>query len=510
MNLAPVETTKSDEDVAMQPTDTDAASHVAGNMMPSSDQIPQLLRRLTLLSNASSEKLLGTRKATLPCFALPQLHNRDFIHRPDVFAAIDKHLLAEPYQTRTSVEPALFALCGMGGIGKTSIAIEYALARQSKFSAVFWLEAAGFSQLASDFGRISTQLGLEEVDSATNLETSIEIAKAWFTKTQPDSEGGKKTWLLIFDNADNLDLITSYLPTAGDGSILVTSRDPFAKEQFFVMNSSGLDVDFFTTNESVTLLDSLLLRDGKDQSKDEKGASEELAHNFGGLPLALTQMAGIIRRRHLSVRDFVDLYTNDARYAEVNDVTNAVQARNYRYTLATMYSFEDLSAKAKRLLDLMAFLSPDRIREDIFVNKNPILDAATKTYSAAEFEEARYELLNSSLIRRNIPKKELWVHRIVQANTRLQLTEVERFQVFQDAVDLLMRVWPKYDPVSPITGRWPLCEDLLPHLERFNQLYVEYQSVWSTMSISTQFPVLLNEAAAYEIRFAFFNCKLTE
>lgn len=82
----------------------------------------------------------------------------------------------------------------------------------------------------------------------------------------------------------------------------------------------------------------------------------------------MTQMAGFIRKRHLSIREFVDLYATDARYAEIHDAGNPVQEHRYGYTLATAYNFLGLSTHATRLLQLLAFMNPDRIQEYIFVS----------------------------------------------------------------------------------------------------------------------------------------------
>lgn len=117
----------------------------------------------------------------------------------------------------------------MGGIGKTDLAIQYAYSRRSEFSAIFWLEAGGTSQLASSFGRIAAQLGLKTSEEARDLDTSKELVKAWLSKpkrtTEIDGQIENDSWLLIFDNADNLDNISDYLPWRGNGSILLTSRD---------------------------------------------------------------------------------------------------------------------------------------------------------------------------------------------------------------------------------------------------------------------------------------------
>lgn len=89
------------------------------------------------------------------------LPNSDFTGRNDTLDLIDKYLLPKAASDSDIVRnPRTFALCGMGGLVKTDIAIHYAYSRRREFGAVFWLEAGGVSQLASDFGRIPSQLGI--------------------------------------------------------------------------------------------------------------------------------------------------------------------------------------------------------------------------------------------------------------------------------------------------------------------------------------------------------------
>ncbi|KAI1411461.1 tetratricopeptide repeat domain-containing protein [Hypoxylon sp. FL1857] len=495
LNLAPVEPLER-EDVK----EPHSSSKGKGKALARKDSYQTSLRlplRLHLISNTSTDRLLDTRKAQLPCFMLPQYPNPDFVGRKDAFEAMDKHLLPRKVPSSGATQSTrLFALCGMGGIGKTDLAVEYAFSRRDHFQAIFWLEAGGVSQLASDFGRITTHLGLESADEAKDLESSIEIAKAWLTKPRSDSDGENESWLLIFDNADNLDVITDYIPYNGNGSVLVTSRDPFAKEHFF-SNGTGIDLEPLSTAESAGLLRKLAKTNEDGQNQDEEDASMTLANQLDGLPLAMTQMAGFIRRRRISIREFVDLYATDAQYAKIHNVAHPVQEHRYGYTLATTFNFEGMGPDATRLVQLISFMNPDRIREDIFVNPQPVNKRNADTWTASTFEDARYELLTSSIIKRNINKKELWIHRVVQAEVRTRIDEGRRYHTFQAAVRLMAEIWPPGDLCSQASQRWKLCEDLLPHLERFYQLYIEYSESWDQFHMDPTFPTLLNEAAVY-------------
>ncbi|KAK8139282.1 hypothetical protein PG984_002662 [Apiospora sp. TS-2023a] len=452
-------------------------------------------------SASTRKRVLEAKKAQLPCFHLSQhVRNPDFVGRQDVLREIDKHLLPRTLPESGNAQSSrLFAICGMGGIGKTDLAVEYALSRMNKFGAVFWLEAGGVSQLASDFGRIPTHLGLETLEEALDLETSIATAKAWLT--MPRSNDGEyatgqenDSWLLIFDNADNLDIITEYVPYNGNGSVLVTSRDPYAKAHFF-SDGAGIDLEPLPTMEAATLLMRLINQNRQDETEDEQEATRTVAKYLDGLPLAMTQMAGFIRRRHISAREFVNLYATDARYAEVHNISNPAQNQRYRRTLGTTFNFDGLGLDATKLLRMLAFLNPDRMQEYIFVNSKLHHESGIDLLTPSEFDDARFRLIASSIIKRNIYHKVLSTHRVVQAEIRTRMTEIDRYETFKQSVFRLAQVWPPGNLSSQTRKRWDQCEKLLPHIERFYQLYTEYSTAWRSFDVIPGFPSLLNEAA---------------
>ena len=166
-----------------------------------------------------------------------------------------------------------------------------------------------------------------------------------------------------------------------------------------------------TVKESTTLLKKLVTRTESLEGNGEDRVFEVLATHLDGLPLWITQNAGFIRRRHLSIQEFVDIYATDARYAEIHNVSNPTQGKRYGSTLATTFNFEGFSGEATRLLQILAFLNPDRIQEDLFVRfGTPKFFLVDECWTASKYEKARYELLGSAFIKRNIAKRELWIH----------------------------------------------------------------------------------------------------
>ncbi|KAK1961468.1 tetratricopeptide repeat domain-containing protein [Colletotrichum sublineola] len=467
------------------------------NDKPAPSTSLELPLRLQSLSDAKGGHLANTKSCSLPCFMVSPYRNYDFVGRQDTLELMDKHLLPRSMPEGGKEQTTrLFALCGMGGIGKTDLAVEYAHSRREKYGAIFWVEAGGISQLASEFARIATALGLQSPEDADSLESSIEIAKAWLEAPRSTKPGTNDNWLLIFDNADNIDILTHYMPYNANGSVLLTSRDPFAKEHFF-NNESGIDMEPLAVAESADLLQRLIAKPNTTESSDEKEAAIELAGYLDNLPLAMTQMAGFIRRRHLLIREFVNLFANNARYGEIHGIGNPMQQRRYGNTLATAFNFDTLTPQAKNLVQILSFLNPDRVQEYIFVHSSQ-RNEMSLAWKASDFENARFDLISCSLVKRTIDRKSLWLHRVIQAEVRTRMdTERDCYKAFMDAVTLLYEVWPPGDACSQKVQRWSVCEELLPHLERLYQMYIENSANWRAFGVDIIFPTLLNEGAVY-------------
>ena len=107
------------------------------------------------------------------------------------------------------------AISGLGGIGKSQIAIEYAFRYREAYSFVAWVRAASREALITDFVSLA---GLLHLPEANEQDQNMVVAalKRWLVSHQG--------WLLILDNADDLELAVEFLPSGGNGHILLTTR----------------------------------------------------------------------------------------------------------------------------------------------------------------------------------------------------------------------------------------------------------------------------------------------
>lgn len=413
---------------------------------------------------------VAKKNPRLPCFSM-KAHKRQpgFFGRQDTLDLIDAHLLPRNMRNVTFAEASLrsYALCGMGGIGKTQIAVEYAYSRRSKFDAIFFLTADGKTVLAEEFARIAVQLGLEAQTEAKDLTVSCEIVKGWLSNPvrsydHPQTEDDEASWLLIFDNVDDLDVLEEYWPTTGSGAVLITSRDSLAKNQIYTANN-GIDLQVFSAPDAVQFLSTLNRRSL--QPGQEKYMAE-VADKLGGLPLLITQMAGVMTRLRLSYSEFIDLY-NSSGIDEISTTGSKVSNPQQVYSISHKLGFDGLSPMSFELLTLIAVLDPDRIPEAILTAACDETTLENFPKTLPQYYEARAQLLQTSLVNQNPDTGDVWVHRIVQEVARGKLAQKQIIAIFNLAVRAVSKIWPFTTLEARFqTARYKQCVLLFPSIVR--------------------------------------------
>ena len=457
------------------------------------------------------------RTLNLPCFLLgTHPANDDFCGREDILEQIAAELLPSK-TTVTTLDTGLrqYALCGFGGIGKTEIAREFARRHKSTFDAVFWLIADETAKLDESYQQISLALGLENSSECKSQVVSREIVKGWLSNprkdlsdsdelVQPGHVRSEATWLLIFDNTDDAMILADYWPQ-GSGSILITSRDPLAKSMF-TRRPSGLDLGPLTAHDSLSLFNHLTSVVGQQEDETARQVSEAL----GGIPLAISQMAGIIRRQDLTLSEFYELYTNHEEHADLYGTRFDTNLVPYRHSLSTVWAIDKLKPQARQLLEIIAFLDADVTGEDLLLEIFIELLSEGPTFRKSTYLEARADLLQSSMVRRNKQKQQVSVHRIVQDVVLATMNVAKKAFMFDHVIKALWASWPSampkpsQEPVLPKpkssagrlhVGRWPVCATLYPHVLRMHQLWTSLSEPSDATSL--HFAKLLTEAAWY-------------
>ncbi|MCJ1409512.1 hypothetical protein MMC19_003593 [Ptychographa xylographoides] len=253
------------------------------------------------------------RRADLPCYLLkPHTRNKDFFPRREIMQSIQTVLLPSTSAQcdRPSENLKTFVLTGLGGAGKTEVALEFVFAHQLQYDAVFILHADQRSRLSDEFCQIAVKLGLERPEDKNDPDIIRDIVQSWlvnpvksFTRADsmssvfedPHREPTLAKWLIVFDNADDPTFLSDFWPSEGYGSVLVTSRDPMAKSQFF-FGEAGSELGPLSIPDAAEFLKRLTREEDRQNSEE---ASQAIARRLDGLPLAIAQIAAIIRRRNL-------------------------------------------------------------------------------------------------------------------------------------------------------------------------------------------------------------------
>ncbi|KAG9127329.1 hypothetical protein FRC07_014813 [Ceratobasidium sp. 392] len=245
-----------------------------------------------------------------------------------------------------------FVFHGLGGAGKTQLALQAVERTREHWSDVVYVDATSPETLTTTLRLFAT---------ARKLGGTHEDALRWLgSHTAP--------WLLVFDNADDVSLgLQRYFPKGSHGSILITTRSrevvPLARGPNSDCNVSSMEPD-----ESLQLLLTVVRIDYETLSDEEKDAAKGLVQDLGHLALAVVQTGAYIRRRSCSFRQYQALYKEQPQRMLRRQSMIPVELNDYEKTVyvAWAMSYDLLSERAKEMLWLMAYLQRDRITQEIF------------------------------------------------------------------------------------------------------------------------------------------------
>lgn len=365
---------------------------------------------------------------------VPHDRNLNFTGREDELAQIETALRSGQSAALTQT------LSGLGGVGKTQLAVEYPYRHAAEYRVVWWLRAEQPTTLAADYARLAQELGLPEKDSA-DQPAAIDAVRRWLERNNG--------WLLIFDNANESQEVQPYRPRGGSGHVLITSRNPVWRS-----TANPLTVEELPRDRSVEFL---LRRTGR----SDADAAAKLADALGDLPLALEQAGAYIEATGTTLAAYVDLFEQ----YQLALLDEQPPSGDYPHSIGTTWNlaFEQVhqqSPAAVDLLNLCAFLAPDDIPLSIIRDGSKRLPEplATMVQEGRALNRALAALLRYSLIERRDDL--LSVHRMVQAVTRDKLDVESRKLWAGAAVQVVDDAFP-FD--SDDVRTWGECARLLPH-----------------------------------------------
>ena len=342
------------------------------------------------------------------------------------------------------------AISGLGGIGKTQTAVEYTYRYHSDYRYIFWVRADTEVALQAGFVEIAKLLDLPE-QNATNPAETVLAVKSWL-----EHEG---EWLLVFDNADALELLKAYYPRTPRGHILLTSRAQ-------VFDTLGIARPLALAKmDPAEALDFLYKRTARTQSDQaEKHATENLAAELGYLPLALEQAAAYITAKGARFQDYLASYQRQG-LALLNkaDPKTGEYPASVAKTWALNFQEVEKDPVAADVLRVSAFMSPDAIPLELLTQGasqlGPVLaEVLATSEDPLALNEALEPLTRYSLIRLDVDAQTYSIHRMVQEVVKDQIGVEQQAQWAELVVRAVEQSFPEVDYKT-----WTRCERLIPH-----------------------------------------------
>jgi hypothetical protein len=357
--------------------------------------------------------------------------NPGFTGRDGLLVAVRERLLSGD---RAVVQ----ALHGMGGVGKTQLAAEYAHQFAGGYDVVWWVNAEHAGVIGEHFIDLAAELGCADRGALLGVVRRAVLADL--------RDRGR--WLLIFDNAESPDEVVPWLP-GGGGHVLITSRAQGWEEV-----AASVEVDVLARPESVAILCTRV------PGLTEADANQ-LAEQLGDLPLAIAQAAGYLAETGMRASEYLALLGTRAA-----ELFSRGRPQSYPLSLAgaTQVAADQLGNHAPvavELLGLCAYLAPEPIPYDLFtaaIGQLPS-DLAAQVADPLAWRELLSVVGRSSLAR--IDQDGIQLHRLTQAILRDLLADEEATVTRARAEAILVANDPG-DPEDPRT--WQRWARLIPHL----------------------------------------------
>ncbi|KAL6229422.1 hypothetical protein BDW75DRAFT_245754 [Aspergillus navahoensis] len=337
--------------------------------------------------------------------------------------------------------PSKIAICGLGGVGKTQIALElaYRVRERDSTCSVFWVPCTSSASVEQAYMGIAQALGIQEIKPADAKEC---------VKTHLSQLTGRK-WLLIFDNADDMSMwvggsagateMANILPQSEEGHVLFTTRNRKLAVRLaspFVVDVSEPDVE-----TSIKILEKALLRKNLLANINETIA---LLQQLAFLPLAISQAAAYINSNDIKLSDYTALlkdqesdviellsedFGDDGRYQEIQNPVATTW-------LISFQQIQQMSPLAAEYLSFMACINPRDIPQSLL----PEASSRKKKIDAIGVLKA------FSFITEQVKDNALSLHRLVHRSTRNWLRRQQRFSLqIQKTADHLDQVFPGND-----------------------------------------------------------------
>ncbi|MFJ4682672.1 FxSxx-COOH system tetratricopeptide repeat protein [Streptomyces sp. NPDC088789] len=429
-------------------SDTAIGRHPASSVVPEPPFGEPVVSPVTAVSDPepleAEPPMPSTTTATPALMVNVPLRNTSFVGRQALLRTVKEQLGA---QDTAAVLP--HALHGLGGVGKSQLALEYIYTHQHEYNVICWIPAERESLILATLATLAAQMGVAPLagDSVPSANTAVPaVLEALRTGAPYDN------WLLVFDNAEDIEKVRSYFPANGPGKVIVTSRN-----RGWERVASPLSVNVFEREESVELLQ-------KRSPELSTAAAARLADALGDLPLAVEQASAWLAVTGMLVEEYLDLLSQ--RSPEILELE---PAPDYPVSVAAAWDISlerirENNPGARQLLDIIASMAPEPLPRSMLrasrgISITPEVDPLLR--EPIKLNRAIRDLSQFSLIRVDPRANTLQMHRLLQTVLLGKLATDEREAMRSAAHQLLSAAKPgDYGSAT----EWRAYQALLPHV----------------------------------------------
>jgi Leucine-rich repeat (LRR) protein len=341
---------------------------------------------------------------------------------------------------KTRGQPPIVALYGLGGIGKTRVAVEYAWTYKNDYSALLFAPADSERSVRRNLAGLSQLLALpqhEIADETVQLQAVLDWLRA------------NSGWLLVLDGVNSPGALTEALrhtERLASGHLLMTSR-----RRDFPQHVEGLEVRELAPEAAQEFL--LERTSHRQHAENDTELSQQLALELGWLALALEHAAAYIDTNHLGFSRYLDIWRKSSD--DVLDWKNkTITGYSHSVGKTWLISLQKLTDSGRLLLERLAFLAPDPVPESLLDTEVP----------GAESEDLRMALSNLaaySLVSVDDAKCQFSTHRLVQLVTRRSLHRRGKWE--QRLIEASGWIDAAFEGDPEDMRNWPRLDALWPH-----------------------------------------------
>ncbi|KAL4778621.1 hypothetical protein BJX76DRAFT_352467 [Aspergillus varians] len=429
--------------------------YAAGAAAAYAKELLSVIPAIAITQLPVAEETVSKETGARPFFTVPYQRDDNFVGRKSIMADLDDKL-----QSMTTAKHTRVALVGIGGVGKSQIAIEYAYQawqRDPKLS-VFWVYAGNTARYEQAYRDLADQLNLP---GRTEREVDIfKLVSQWL------SDNANGHWLMILDNADNKDMffqeiemgvnpshhkagarpvLIASIPQTTNGSVIITSRSSTAARNLLTTHQNIISVEVMDESDALDLLQTRVTLD--EHSLED---ARRLVQTLEYIPLAINHAGSYIQERSPRI-------TSDASLVAILGNLDVKDSRRdyssqHAVTMTWQISFDQIRTSQPASSDLLALMS-------MFDRQGIPETLLLQNMTQPEFEDALHPLISFSLIKKIKGQKSFELHRLVQISIRKWLESNGQLQFWiQQSAELMAATFP-----SGEFETWTACQKLIPH-----------------------------------------------